>query len=341
MANDSALGSLVLFGGQNQNGLALGDTWEFNATGWYEPTLTLSPAPRWDVGLVYDPEVGGVLLFGGAAGPSFANSSESTHFNDTWVFTAQGWHELFPLHSPPAAGGWSLIYDTADGYALLQFASNGATRINELWTFNGTDWSNITASVGTTPPNLWFDTAYDPVSQQAVLYLGSRGCYNPSEGLGLTWTYSHGVYTNVTGLQSVSPENQLPSLATNYDPQLGGVVMFSAYTLDCVATNTTYLFHDGHWGNITSEVGSSPLPRWNARLAYLPGVGDVLFSGNEAPVGGVTALGDDTWALESGGHDPAATTGTNDLSGMVLLGCAAVGSIGFAVWFLRPRTRTP
>jgi len=289
MAFDPKLGELVLFGGLGAGGQPLNDTWVFNETGWYQLPLTTAPAPRSNVGLVYDPTLQGLLLFGGNGG--------SGSFGDTWVFNASGWHELFPVHSPPAWESSQLVYDATDGYALFAYASLGAPRIDNVWTFNGTDWSNITSSVGVTPPNVWLDSSENPSGGNVVFYGGSFGCGNPAWGTDLTWTFSHGTYTNVTAAQSIAPANQLPALSMAYDPVLGGVVMFSGYTIGCVATNTTYLFQSGHWTDLTSVVGPSPPPRWNARLAYLPGVGDVLYSGNEAPMGGYDVLRPDAWVL--------------------------------------------
>jgi hypothetical protein len=44
-------------------------------------------------------------------------------------------------------------------------------------------------------------------------------------------------------------------------------------------------------------IGVAPPGRWNARLTSVPGWGDLVFSGNEAPVGGVNDFGQDTWVL--------------------------------------------
>jgi hypothetical protein len=299
MEYDPKVGALVLFGGLDTFGNPIPGTWEFANGTWTKLHLSVSPAPRSDEGLVYDPARGGLILFGGvgAHGP----------LNDTWLFTASGWHQLHPVLSPPPTGASSMAYDAADGYILMTYALRGQSTIAEAWTFNATTWTNISAHVGTPPPNVWFDTAYDSASGDVLFYGGSRGCGNPSQGIGLTWTFGHGKFRNVTAGQPLTPENTMPSLAMAYDPTLKGVVMFSGYTIHCVATNTTYLFLDGHWTNLTKTVSHSPPPRWNARLASLPKLGLVLFSGNEAPIGGTNQLHTDTWVLEqhSTTHDTA------------------------------------
>jgi Galactose oxidase, central domain len=318
MTYDPNLGVLVLFGGEDTNNLPLGDTWEFHDGSWFRVNAAISPSPRYDVGLVYDPTLGGLLLFGGANGGSL--------LNDTWLFTSSGWQELFPPTSPPPTGASSLAYDSTDGYALLVYPLPASSYVN-VWTFSGTDWTNISASVGPVrPPDVWLDSSDDPASGEVLFYGGSQGCGIPSNGIGLTWTYAHGQFANVTGMQTLTPMNTMPSLAMAYDPTLSGVVMFSGYTINCEVTTTTYLYQAGHWANLTGVVGPPPPGRWNARLEFLPGFGDVLFSGNEAPSGGFNEFGDDTWVL--GPVSTFAVTNFTAVPSVIALGQATTIYVG-------------
>jgi hypothetical protein len=298
MTYDPKIGALVLFGGLDTYGNVLGDTWEFKAGTWSHPHFSVSPTPRAYEGFAYDPALGGILLFGG--------QGTSGLLNDMWLFTASGWHELHPSVAPPPEGAEIMLYDTADQYILLIRVGQQVSPLPAVWTFARGKWSNITATVGPTPPAVWMDGSDNPAGGDVLLFGGSQGCGMPAAGVDLTWTYAHGRFTNVTGSQKIVPQSALPSLAMGYDPTLGGVVMFSGYTLDCQATHTTYLFRDGIWSNLTSVLGHSPPPRWNARLVYLPHTGAVLFSGNENRTGGSNDLDPDTWALtaEASQGDP-------------------------------------
>ena len=292
MAYDPLLKEVVLFGGDDQNDQPLGDTWVFASGNWTQVTSTVSPAARYADGLVYDPALRGLVLFGGASG-------YSTFFNDTWLFDAHGWHALAPLRSPTPRGSTGLVYDSTDG-AVLLLAGPPHLPFQEFWEFNGTTWTNITSTAGPLPPTVWAGIVDDPAGHGVLFFGGSQGCYNPTGGLALTWTYSNGTWRNVTGAQSLTPVDSIGSLAVGYDPALAGVVMFSGYTLGCAAVSTTYLFTGGQWTNLTSVVGTPPPARWNARLVNVPGVGDLVFSGNEAPYGGSNEFGDDAWALGYG-----------------------------------------
>ena len=115
-------------------------------------------------------------------------------------------------------------------------------------------------------------------------------------GLGVTYTYSGGVFRNLTASQGSSPTAVAGSGVMAYDPLSEGVVLFSGYSATCELTDETWLFHSGRWINLTSAVGTAPPGRWDARFAYDPVLaGAVTFSGNENLVGGYNSLGQDTW----------------------------------------------
>jgi hypothetical protein len=324
MAYDPGLRAIVLFGGESTYGEPLGDTWEFANGHWTALNIAVSPTPRWAAGMAYDLAWGGVFLFGGTDG--------GTLLNDSWVFNATGWHELSFPYSPPPQAGSEMAYDSTDGYVLLTYTSPGTSFVN-VWTFAGESWTNITARVSVRPPDVWSFSADDPEGSNVLYYGGSQGCRQPAAGTSLTWTYADGVFTNVTGQQTVTPWNGISTQAMAYDPILGGVVMFSSYTIDCVAVNATYLFQNGRWSNLTSSVGVQPPARWDARLVYLPGFGDVMFSGNEAPVGGFNEFGDDTWVLATTVPPPTAPWTVATLPYIAFAAVAAsLAVVAIVVW---------
>jgi len=293
MAYDPLLGELVLFGGESQNNIPLGATWVYSNQNWSRVATAIAPPARFADGMAYDPTLGGVVLFGG--------KGASTFFDDTWLFDAAGWHKLALLHPPPPMGATSLVYDSTIGKLLLLGPPPGA-RTQTFWELDGNRWVNLTKSVGVLPPDVWGNVVNDPAVHGLLYYGGTNGCFNPSGGSALTWTYSNGDWKNVTRSQSLAPMNPMGSTAMTYDPSLNGVVMFSGYTLGCVAVHTTYLFTGGLWTNLTGHVGAPPPPRWNARLVHVPGVGDIMFSGNVKPIGGSNRLGRGTWVLETIPH---------------------------------------
>ena len=68
MAYDAATGTVVLFGGQDNAGRFLGDTWVWNGTTWTRQHPATSPPARSDTSMAYDAATGTVVLFGGVGG---------------------------------------------------------------------------------------------------------------------------------------------------------------------------------------------------------------------------------------------------------------------------------
>lgn len=298
MAYDPILSVAVMFGGNAPSGPALGDTWEFVGGHWKNLNLTgrAAPSARWSEGLVYDPSLGGVLMFGGQSSYlSFCGIACA--LNDTWLFNSTGWHNLSLAVAPPPQPASNLVFDTHDGYALLVSQPVGLSGYLEEWRFAGGKWVNDTATIRGALPNLGFVNADDPADGYILLYGGSSGCYS----LGLTWTYRNGTFHNITSRQSVHPTAVMGSRAFTYDPRVRGVVMTGGYSNSCVVSNQTWLFKGGHWSNVSSLTGTLIPGRWDARMVWDQRLGtrggDLTFSGNEAKFGGTNSFGTDTWRL--------------------------------------------
>ncbi|MGO9151540.1 MAG: kelch repeat-containing protein [Acidimicrobiales bacterium] len=87
-AYDAAIGAAVFFGGWNANdgcGNTVGDTWDFSAGNWTELSLSSSPSARTGPAMDYDPQAGGIVLFGGDTGTCGAPGPT---FSDTWELGA-------------------------------------------------------------------------------------------------------------------------------------------------------------------------------------------------------------------------------------------------------------
>ena len=324
MADDPALNEIVLFGGTNANVNSMGDTWVFSEHSWHNITATLAvaPAPREEASLVYDPSMQALILYGGR------NLPGQFDYNDTWEFNASGWTQLHPAASP-GLGGSSMVYDSTDGYIFLwlEVTTGGP---HYYWTFQDGTWTNITSSVTGNLPMDDIIGANDPESGNVVFYGGYTAC---TEGLGLTYTYSGGVFQNLTSTETTFPTAVEGSTQMTYDPMSDGVVLFSGYSVTCAVTNQTWLFHDGTWTNLTSVSGAPPPGRWDARLAYDPVLGGAItFGGNENPVGGVNSFGDDTWEYVQPIHPNATGSPTSGLAPLVV-SLSANPSGGVAPYF--------
>jgi hypothetical protein len=104
LAFDSASGDAILFGGENAQNVVLNDTWVYEAGTWINVTrLGSAPSARVGFGMDYDPQLGSVVLFGGAGPGGFP------FLNDTWLFTAP-WNPSFQIQlnvSPVRCGSFA------------------------------------------------------------------------------------------------------------------------------------------------------------------------------------------------------------------------------------------
>lgn len=118
MVHDETFGKTVLFGGLDENGDPLGDTWEWDRSNW--ALRSNSPAlARAQAAIAYDPVRGGVVMFGGRG---------AQLYNDTWFWRSDlGLWVPIAFGGPPARQSHAMAYDPIDGGILLVAGSDGST----------------------------------------------------------------------------------------------------------------------------------------------------------------------------------------------------------------------
>jgi len=226
---------VVMFGGQyaGPSGVFLRDTWIFNGS-WYNVTpkslsASNSPPPLHYTSMVWDPEDGYAVLYGGCMSVGCNRTSEIS--NQTWAFKGLNgahqarWENLTNSTHPPALFGSGLAYDSSSSYVLLfggaTVLANKAAYSAQTWSYNETKgWVDRTAPRlnGTNTPatRLFPMLAYYPILNYTVLFGGQENTYKMnSSNLNDTWAYSNGTWTNLT-----------PSLSTLPPGRFGGTMVF-------------------------------------------------------------------------------------------------------------------
>lgn len=141
MFYDATAQTIVLFGGVNDiamNSDELGDAWTFDG-GWRQVAR----------GSVWPPDRSGAIAawdFARARGVVFSGIGESGPLGDTWLWHDGGW-ELASSTNVPGPGEGALAWH-APRASLLLFGGGGG---DELWEWNGTDWSFVLVDRGPTP----------------------------------------------------------------------------------------------------------------------------------------------------------------------------------------------
>jgi PKD repeat protein len=195
-----------------------------------------------------------------------------------------------------------MVYDSQDRYVLLfgGQADFGGPLIwlNDTWTFSGGAWTNVTNPAHSPSGRLGFGLADDPADHEVVLFGGSS--YQTSY-LNDTWTYSGGVWTNISPVHS-PPRMFWGSMA--YDNQTSSVLLFGGNTGGGTEyTNQTWEFHAGAWTNITTVV--RPPGRDGATMVYDSADSGMLLFGGLGPVD----YYNDTWLYTGGAWSQVTTSG--------------------------------
>jgi PKD repeat protein len=152
-AYDPTLDGVVLFGGAGPGDPVSSDlsnaTWEFAGGTWTNLTGPLTGAPPAEFGAAatYDPAVGALLMFGGAAGN---NEDDSILDNSTWTLSNGSWHNTTGPVGPTPRDPAGFAYDPVDREAVLFGGTGiGPTTYNDTWAYRA-GWFRVNSTV--TPP---------------------------------------------------------------------------------------------------------------------------------------------------------------------------------------------
>jgi hypothetical protein len=185
MAYDPGSQDLVLYGGYN--GLGTSDvadqTWLWNGTTWTQiPAAGGPPGGLAFANLAYDSSTGQLILYGGLTSPS-----KSSETGGTWVWSdaTDTWTQLTPAASPGPLAAAALVNDPGFGLVLYGGRVNSTQISSQTWEWTGTTWVQLSPSVnpGGSTGLVALGGAYDPVTQNIVLY----GGFNGTSGSGATW----------------------------------------------------------------------------------------------------------------------------------------------------------
>jgi hypothetical protein len=141
MAYDEASGKVIVFGsdyGDNDP-----HTWAYDTSedAWERIDTKPMPVSLVYADMVYLPDLGACLLFGGAGDPNEKPSG------DTWLFTMKdGWTQLRPEHAPTPRAWHAMAWDpVAKRVWLYGGGTKRNTATSELWYWDlkDKDWHKV------------------------------------------------------------------------------------------------------------------------------------------------------------------------------------------------------
>ena len=277
LLNNTAL----LFGGDNQQGASLADTWRRTpATAWLPVTTTASPSARTGHAMAYSAALNRTILFGG----TLASAAKS---DQTWTWDGVSWGQGGSPTAPSARSNHAMVYHAASQKVLMFGGFDNITPLADTWTYDGTTWQALNPA---SPPSARFGhaMAYDPVRGFVVMFGGSGN-------LADTWIYdiaANAWVQRLTAAANTPPGRKFHGMA--WDNPNAQIVLFGGSDANQNALNDTW----------TWDWNVAPLGGWKQRasgtitgrsehaMQARPGANDILLYGGKDTQG--RKLGD-TW----------------------------------------------
>jgi N-acetylneuraminic acid mutarotase len=273
-------GRLLLFGGWG--GTEFFDTvWSYDlATNTWASLDTGGnpPAARALHSVVYLPDTGRLLMFGGYNG--------SVYLGDTWAYdiVADSWTNLGPSGSvPEARDGHSLVYDSSNKKVYLFGGWNGAREFNDTWVYDpaANTWTELRPAGAVPAARDSQAMVFEPKTGKVFLF----GGWSQTTDFGDTWIYdpAANTWTDADPAGEGPSSRALSQMAC--EASTGNVILFGGGTSGNVATADMWVYDPAAntWAQI-APAGALPAARSGHALAYDSGKGLFLFGGADRGV---------------------------------------------------------
>lgn len=269
---------VVLFGGINETGNKLNDTWEYDGNSWKRIETPTAPPRRIGHAMVYDTDRNVTILFGGT-------TDDDEYTNDMWEYDGKNWKQIDALSKPSARYNAAMIYDP-EKQSMILFGGDGyGGQLWDTWEFNEGEWKEINippplSGAGATYPQMVYD------AQRAVTVLQTTFS-ETFEYDGESWQNIF-QFGNPQGVQGIII---VPRLA--YNTIQGKTILFGGEQID--NRNDTWVYENSIWSKVTPE--KSPPARTSHAMVYDESRDVVvLFGGSNLEIKG--DLLNDTWEFD-------------------------------------------
>lgn len=246
---------LIVFGGRDQAGKALDDTWLFDLgrSEWREAKAK-GPDARFGHAAAYDPSGKRVVIFGGQA---------AGFFNDVWAFdpASDAWTRLAAQgDAPQPRYGLPGVVDKRSRLIISHgFTDKG--RFDDTWALDLASgvWTNITPREGPIPlKRCLHEMVYDPAADRVLLFGGCSSGFGPCPQ-GDLWSLDLAA-SQWTQLQ---PAGDAPAARSNpalvFDPASGQAFLFGGLGRQNAPLNDLWGLDvaSGQWAALSPE-GPAP-----------------------------------------------------------------------------------
>lgn len=285
MAYDPTQGYIVQTGGYEY--AIYGDdpyTWELYSGQWWNVTPASSPPGRSFASMVFDPSVGGVVLFGGYSYDKGVDNDQ------TWVFAAGAWIGKDPSTSPPGTNSGALALDGTGSVPILFGGNNASVGVdwNSTWAYEFgpyvASFTSGTASAEVDENASFTADIADGTAPYELRFAFGDGAYAEASGVGPDFTVAHtytanGSYTvtvNVTDAvgatyaTSLSPfaVAKAPSISASASPTVGDVGAAFSFTSSVVSKGAGSLSYLWSFGDKSTATTANATHAYGAAGTY-------------------------------------------------------------------------
>lgn len=230
---------LLLYGGQVVN-TSVSDLWSWDQSGWAHVDVSLWPPDRQSHSAAWDAVRNSLVVFGG-----YSNGTVQA-LGDTWLFDGTRWLRGTPTRSPPPpAFGLrdvhAMQWDPSLQKVLLLATGSGGT-----WSWDGSDWTNVTS---TGPVDSRPLLAWDAARQRMV-------CFGTQTGT--TWEWAGASWTQRTPASSPPGASEGQMAFDSLRQRVVLVLGRQPGTLGGTPTET-WEWDGMSWTDVTQPDGSPPV----------------------------------------------------------------------------------
>lgn len=225
---------------------------EFTGTAWTQITTSKeAPGPRRQSMMVYDPTLKKTVLFGGWV---------DNYLDQTWTWDGTNWVRVKNKVPPPRALGM-MWYDPTLKKTVLyggigrQTTDGRLVRFEDMWTFDGTNWTELKPTGGTPGMRYGAQVTVDPRTNKVVLFGGLR-VDTSAAGIQTqvyaddTWEWDGAAWKKLApAIVPAARENA----GFTFDPIRNELVMFSGFAGSY--HGDTWGYTNGAWKQRIEEVG--------------------------------------------------------------------------------------
>jgi len=234
-------------------------TYEWDGNAWKQFTgiKTLPPSRNWSM-MSYNPTIKKTVMFGGFGTVDY--------LSETWTWDGATWTRVKKNQAPPRALA-AMWFDPKLNKTVMfggigrKNSDSRIERFNDMWSFDGTGWTQIKNVANVPAPRYGMETALDPRTGKVLLFGGLvlqvNGATQSQVYSNDFWSWDGTTWTKIDASGRIPPPRENGGLA--YDPSTGQMALFAGYSGFYLSDVWTYDNTSNAW-TVQAESTTAPAP---------------------------------------------------------------------------------